>query len=208
MAINIATTEARIAEEQEKGYRGARVDPHPNSAYSMESDPMTSPSAPRHGTNFVIIDEFADPASPYFGDVHGRMGLDDSDVAAAGLQTLTKAAPAQAVAGTAGAAVLMGDAEHDGTVLTAKITPTATIVGDAVNNRTFKVWNKTANHALFTVTTTATKNAGVESDMVADGADQTVSLGDDLEIRQTVAGTGVAHTGVSIKITVRETGTA
>lgn len=204
MTINIASTEARIAEEQEKGYRGARVDPNPNSAYSMESDPMTSPGAPRHGTDFLIIDEFADPDSPYFADVHGRLGLDDADVAAARVKTLTKAITAQATAGTAGNAQKIEDAPSDGTVTSAKFTATAAITGDAVNNRTFKVYNKTADHPLYTLTTTATLAAGAETAMAADGADQSVSLGDVIEVRQSVAGTGVAHGGGSVAVVVTQ----
>lgn len=202
MTVDMSDLQARIDAENEKGYRGARIDPNPNSAYSQESDPMTSPRAPRHGSDFVIIDEYADPDNPYIEDIHNRTGLDDADVAAEGLRTVTGTIPAQATAGTAGANKTLGKSPVDGTATGATITPVGTITGHADNNRTFKVYNKTADHPLFTVTTTATKTGGAASALAADGSDQTVSQDDVLEVRQTVAGTGVAHTGASFTVSI------
>lgn len=192
--------QARFDEEQAKGYRGARIDPNPNSAYSQESDPMTSPRAPRHGSDFVIIDEYADPDSPYFDEVHNRTGLSDAEAEAAGDVTETGTIPAQGTAGTAGANRTLFKAPSDGTATGATFTPTATITGDATNNRTFQVYNKTADHALFTIDTVATKTGGTGYEMTADGSDQTVSQDDVIEVRQTVGGTGVAHGGAEFAV--------
>lgn len=204
MAIDMSDLQARFDAEQAKGYRGARIDPNPNSAYSQESDPMTSPRAPRHGTDFVIIDEYADPENPYIDQIHDRTGLDEEALTAAQTQTLTTTLAAQGTAGTAGAAKTLGTANFDGEVDSATITPTATITGDATNNRTFKVYNKTADHALFTVTTTTTQTGGTEYSLAADGSDQTVSSGDVLEVRQSVGGTGVAHGGATVTATITQ----
>lgn len=210
MTFSVSSLQTEIDADQERGYRGAKVDPLPNSAYSQETDPMTSPGSgdqPRGGYR-MQIDEFADPDNPHIADIHGRVGLTDTDVLTALTQHLTGSVDAQATAGTAGANKELGQSQFDGTVTAVSMTPVGTITGDATNNRTFKVYNKTAGHALFTVTTTATKTAGVSSALVADGSNQSVSEGDELEIRQTVGGTGVAHTGVAFTVTIVATDAA
>lgn len=165
---------------------------------------MTSPGPgdqPRGGYR-IEIDEWADPDNPHADNIHGRVGLTDAEALAANTQVIDGSVPAQAVAGTAGANKTMGKAKFDGTVTTAKLTPVGTITGDATNNRTFKVYNKTKDHPLFTVTTTATKTAATQYSLAADGSNQKVSEGDTIEVRQSIGGTGVAHTGVAFEITV------
>ena len=186
-----------------KGYRGARVDPNPDSAYSQKTDPMTSPGVIPYNKSQINIDEYADPDNPDT-PVYGRPGITDAELTALDLQTITQAIAAEATAGT-GQTTKVGTAvEFDGTVTGATFNPTATITGDATNNRTFKLHNDTAGHPLFTITTTATKTAGVAVAMTADGSDQTVSAGDELSVIETTGGTGIAHGGASVVATVTE----
>lgn len=204
--ISLGDLPERWAEEQAKGYRGARIDPNPNSAYSQETDPMTSPRAARHGSNFVIIDEYVDPDSPYADQVHDRTGLTDEEVEAAGQVTDSVAVAADAT-GTTGQTTLEPDtAPFDGVLESASFTPTATITGDATNNRTFTVHNVTKNTNLASVTTVATKTAATDYAMTVSGTPE-VSEGDELSVVETVGGTGVAHGGATISLTFQQTDT-
>ena len=204
MTISLGDLPERWAEEQTKGYRGARIDPNPNSAYSQETDPMTSPRAERHGSNFVIIDEYVDPDSPYADQVHDRTGLSDADVLAENTHVITAAIPAEATAAATNDTNLDESAPADGTVTAATFTPTATITGHADNNRTFKLRNATTDEDLGTLTTVATKTAATAYNFTLDGT-PTVSQDDDLEVTETVAGTGVAHGGGTVRVTITAT---
>lgn len=206
MAIENTELQERFDAELAKGYRGARVDPNPNSAYSQETDPMTSPRAPRHGSNFLHIDEFADPSHPDIADIHGRSGLDAADIEAAGEQTLTDTIPAQAVAATVQTTVLDFAAPSDGVVEAASFTPDATITGDATNNRIFTLRNVTKGEDLGAIDTTTTLTEDVAEALTLDGTPN-VSGGDKLSVIETVGGTGVAHGGGTISVTFQQTGT-
>lgn len=199
--ISLGTLEEDWAAEQEKGYRGARIDPNPNSAYSQETDPMTSPRAERHGSNFVIIDEYVDPDSPYAAQVHDRTGLTDAEVLSDNTEVITIVVPAHATAGTGQTTDADETAPFDGTVTSATFTPTATITGHADNNRIFTLRNETKGETLATLTTVATKTIGVAAAMTLDGTPD-VSEGDELSVVETVAGTGVAHAGGTVRVTV------
>jgi hypothetical protein len=202
--ISLGDLPERWAEEQAKGYRGARIDPNPNSAYSQETDPMTSPRAERHGSNFVIIDEYVDPDSPYADQVHDRTGLSDADVLAENTHLIVAAVPAEATASDEPTTTLDETAPADGTVTGATFTPTATITGHADNNRTFTLRNATTDEDLGLVTTVATKTAATAYALTLDGT-PTVSQDDELEVVESVAGTGVAHGGGTFRITVTAT---
>lgn len=207
MAIEMTELQERFDAEQAKGYRGATVDPNPNSAYSQETDPMTSPRAPRHGSNFLHIDEFADPNNPEIDNIHGRSGLSEADIEAAGQvsDTITVAADAT---GTTGQTTVEPDrAPFDGVVEAATLTPTETITGDATNYRTFTLRNVTKGENLGSVTTEATKTGGTAYPLTLDGTPD-VSEGDELSVVETVAGTGVAHAGATVSVTFQQTDTA
>lgn len=207
MAIEMTELQERFDAEQAKGYRGATVDPNPNSAYSQETDPMTSPRAPRHGSNFLHIDEFADPNHPDIDEIHGRAGLSDEDIEAAGQVTITDTIPAQADADTVQTTELDDVAPFDGVVEAASFTPAETITGDATNNRVFTLRNVSKGEDLGAVTTVATKTADVAAALTLDGT-PTVSEGDELSVIETVGGTGVAHDGGTISVTFQQTDTA
>lgn len=208
MAVPTADTssvQAAVDAETAKGYRGARVDFNENSAYSQETDPMTSPGGIRY--NQINIDEYVDPENPMDTDttpIFGRTGISDPAEAAFDVQTLTIAAPAQATAATGQTTEAPKEIKSDGTITGATFTPTATIVGDATNNRIFKLRNVTAGHPLFKIDTVATKTGGTSYAMVADGGDQSVSIGDELQVIETTGGTGVAHGGASVVATSTE----
>ncbi len=206
MTIDMSALQERFDEEQAKGYRGARVDPNPNSAYSQETDPMTSPRAPRHGETFLHIDEYADPNNPYIDDIHTRAGLSDEDIEAAGQVTITGAIAAHATAGTGQTTVLASKAPADGEVEAATFTPTATITGHADNNRIFTLRNKTKSEDLGSLTTVATKTAATQYTFTLDGT-PVVSQGDVISVIETVAGTGVAHGGAAVSVTFQQTDT-
>lgn len=199
-----SSIQAEFDADLARGYRGARVDPNPNSAYSQETDPTTSPGVVPYGQSQINIDEYADPDSP-FQPIYGRQGITDADLPNLDKQTITQALAAEATAGTGRTTEVGTASEFDGTITAATFNPTTTITGDATNNRTFKLHNDTAGHPLFTLTTTATKTGGVAVAMTADGGNQAVSIGDELSIVETVGGTGVAHGGATIVATVTET---
>lgn len=207
MAFSIGSLQEDFDADAAKGYRGARIDPNPNSAYSQETDPMTSPRAARHGTNFVVIDEFADPDNPDIDTYHDRTGLDDAAVEAAGESTDVVVLLADASAATGQTTTADTTADDDGVVTAAVFRPTATITGDADNYRTFTLRNATKDEDLASVTTVATKTAATDYTMTLDGT-PTVSAGDEFEVVETVAGTGVAHGGGTVTVTVQQTGTA
>ena len=164
---------------------------------------MTSPRAPRYSQ--INIDEYADPDNP-LQPIYGRPGITDAEEIVLDTQHITSSVTAEATAGTDRTEDLEGQSEFDGAVTGVTFSPTATITGDGTNNRTFKVWNKTADHALFTITTTATHTGGSVTAMVADGSDQTVSVGDEFEVKETHGGTGVAHGGATFVLTILESG--
>lgn len=201
MTVNVSSLQDEFDADLARGYRGAKVDPLPNSAYSQESDPMTSPRAPRHGSNFLTIDEYADPDNPDIDTIYGRAGLDDAASDALNTQTITDTVPAHATAGTGATTPLDGAAEFDGSVTAATFNPTSTITGDADNNRIFTLRNATKDEDLASITTVATKTGGAAVAMTLDGSPD-VSAGDEFEVVETVAGTGVAHAGATFVITV------
>jgi hypothetical protein len=201
----------RIDAENAKGYRGARVDPEPNSAYSQETDPMTSPRAARHGTNFMHIDEYADPDNPEYEHIYGRMGLDSEEgqdrVEALGETTDVVVVLADASAATGQSTTGDTTPDDDGLVEAATFRPVATITGHADNHRIFTLRNATKGEDLASITTVATKTADTDYAMTLDGS-PTVSAGDELQVVETVAGTGVAHGGATVTVRMQQTDTA
>lgn len=109
----------------------------------------------------------------------------------------------------AGAAVAqdqaVGEAPFAGSVTAAKIVPEANLTANATNYRTFQVVNKGADGNGTTVVATFATDT-VTTDDLADFDEHsltlsavagatTVAAGDVLAVVETVAGTGVAHSG-------------
>lgn len=200
--------ETKMTAEQAKGYRGARVDPEPNSAYSQETDPTTSPRAKRHGTDFVEIDQFADPDNPRIDSIYDTDGLDAEALAAQDVQVKTDTVPAEATAGTAQTTDLeSADAPFDGLVTKVRIKSAAGVTGHATNGRIFTVHNKTKNTTVATWSTLTGAQGSLTTafqDMVLAAGDE-CSTGDEYSVVETIAGTGVAHTGCTFELTFNQT---
>lgn len=197
--------QAEFDADEIKGYRGATVDPYPNSAYSFETDPMTSPgSGDTRGPQRFIIDEFADPNNPYINEIYGRAGIveDSPQDLANENKVVQKAIVARAVLAVGTSDI--GLVPHDGTVSNCKIVLTDAVVAGGANFRVFTVRNKTKGLDAFVLSTTATPiGAGVEVTVPVNGAatNRNASEGDEFVLVETVAGTGQAHSAGSIKFT-------
>lgn len=203
--------ETKFDAEQAKGYRGAKIDPEPNSAYSQETDPTTSPRAQRHGTDFVEIDQFADPNNPRIDSIYGTDGLTDAALAAQDVQVKTDTAPAEVTASDVDTTPLEGlTAPFDGAITAVRIKTAGATTGHASNFRVFTVRNKTkgVNVAIWStdsdVDGTLADNTYVSMGVEGSGAGN-VSLGDEFELVETVGGTGVAHGLVTVEATFNQT---
>ena len=122
---------------------------------------------------------------------------------------LEAAIPAQGTAGTAQDYVI-GECDSGGTVKEVTIVPEAAVTGNATNYRNFRVINKGQSGAGSTVVATFATSATPANDLVAfdeksltlsgTAANLVVAEGDVLVADETVAATGVAHGGYTIKV--------
>lgn len=125
-------------------------------------------------------------------------------------QTLTGFVPA------AGAAVAqdqtIGEATVSGQVTEVTITPEANLSANGSNYRTFRLLNKGQDGNGSTVVASFATDT-VTTDDLADFDEKTITLsvvtdakdvaaGDILAVDETVTGTGVAHSGYSVKVTI------
>jgi hypothetical protein len=119
----------------------------------------------------------------------------------------------QATVPAAGAAVVqdqvIGEAPFDGTVTRVRLVPEAALVADNANKRTIRLLNKGAAGAGSTVVATYTTDVASggltafdEKDVPLSGtaANLVVAAGDVLAVDETVAGTGVAHSGYKVVV--------
>lgn len=117
--------------------------------------------------------------------------------------------PAQATAATV-QDLAIGEASHGGTVKEVTVIPEAAVTAQATNYRTIRVVNKgqagtgTTEVAALALDTPGTDNlvAFDEKTIPLSGAAANlgVSEGDVLAVDETVAGTGLAHGGYTIKV--------
>lgn len=117
--------------------------------------------------------------------------------------------PAQATA-NAGQSIVIGEAPADATVTSATIVPNAGVTGHATNYRTFTLQNKGQDGTGTTSVATFSTNATPANDLAASderaltlsgtAANLNVSEGDELALVETVAASGVAHSGYRVQI--------
>jgi hypothetical protein len=117
--------------------------------------------------------------------------------------------PAQGTAGTTQDWVI-GEVESGGTVAEVVIIPEAAVTANATNFRTFRVINKGATGAGSTVVASFATDTVTTDDLVAfdeksitlsgTAANLVLAENDVLVADETVAGTGVAHGGYTIKV--------
>lgn len=104
----------------------------------------------------------------------------------------------------------VGEVPFDGTVTGVTIIPEANLTADATNYRTFSLINKGTNGNGTTVVATFATDTPTTDDLadfdekaitlsVVSGA-TTVTEGQVLAVAETVAGTGVAHSGYEIQV--------
>jgi len=126
--------------------------------------------------------------------------------------TLTAEVPAQ---GTANAAQsrMIGEAPTDAKVVGVSIIPNAALTAHATDYRTFSVVNKGADGSGSTSIATFATDTVTTDDLVAfdekaltlsaTAANLDVAEGDIIAAVETVAGSGVAHSGYQIKVDLR-----
>jgi hypothetical protein len=117
--------------------------------------------------------------------------------------------PAQGTAGTTQDWVI-GEVESGGTVAEVVIIPEAAVTANATNYRTFRVINKGSAGAGSTVVASFATDTVTTDDLVAfdeksitlsgTAANLVLTENDVLVADETVAGTGVAHGGYTIKV--------
>jgi hypothetical protein len=117
--------------------------------------------------------------------------------------------PAQGTAGTTQDWVI-GEVESGGTVAEVVIIPEAAVTANATNYRTFRVINKGSAGAGSTVVASFATDTVTTDDLVAfdeksitlsgTAANLVLAENDVLVADETVAGTGVAHGGYTIKV--------
>jgi hypothetical protein len=117
--------------------------------------------------------------------------------------------PAQGTAGTVQDYVI-GEAESGGTVTSVSLVPEAAVTANATNYRTFRVINKGQSGAGSTVVASFATDTVSTDDLVAfdekaldlsgTAANLVLAAGDVLVADETVAGTGVAHGGYTVKV--------
>lgn len=125
-------------------------------------------------------------------------------------RTLSATVPAAGAAVTQDEAI--GEVPFDGSVTGASITPEANLTANATNYRTFQIVNKgldgngTTVIATFATDTVTTDDLAdfdekaITLSVVADATD--VLQGQILAAVETVAGTGVAHSGYTVQVEV------
>ena len=116
--------------------------------------------------------------------------------------------PAQGTAGSTQDWVI-GEAETGGTVKEVTIIPEAAVTANATNYRTFRVINKGQSGAGSTVVASFATDTVTTDDLVAfdekaltlgSAANLVIAEGDVLVADETVAASGVAHGGYTIKV--------
>lgn len=117
-----------------------------------------------------------------------------------------------AAQGTAGAVqdFVIGEVSHGGKVREVTVIPEAGVTANATNYRTIQVLNKGQAGAGSTVVASLALDTPTTDDLVAfdektiplsgTAANLTVAEGDVLAVDETVAGTGLAHGGYTIKV--------
>lgn len=205
---SLDTVQAEFDADLEKGFRGARVDPNPNSAYSQETDPTTSPRAGRLGDSRFLIDEYMDENNPDADKNHTRQGIVDGSPSqvADSTQVVGPQSVVARAAGAGGTTTFTETAQFDGSAASAKVTLDTALTGDAANNRTLTVRNVTKELDMFALTTTATIAAGTATTIPVNGAatNREVSSGDKFSLVETTAGTGVARSVGTVEFTVTQ----
>lgn len=118
----------------------------------------------------------------------------------------------QATAGT-GQSTTLGHANRYSRVTEVKLTPAAAVAADADNNRIWTVYNRgqagagtTVLATLDTSTTAFVDNVARLMTLSATAADLEMAPGDQIEVVETVEGTGVAHGGMFCELTLSQYG--
>jgi hypothetical protein len=128
-------------------------------------------------------------------------------------RTIAATVPAQGTAGTVQDNVV-SEAPFDGTVSAVRLIPEAALTADNTNNRTFRLLNKGQTGAGSTVIASYQSNVAGGSLVAFDekpltlsgtAANLVVAAGDVLVLDETVAGTGVAHSGFRVEIDIART---
>lgn len=126
-------------------------------------------------------------------------------------QVLRQQMVRQATAGTA-QSTIMGKAEAYSRLTEVKITPAVALTGDPTNNRVIKLFNRGQAGAgtteMATITTTAnwTDNVSFTLTLSGTAANLECAPGDILELVETIGGTGVAHGGGQVEVTLQKYG--
>jgi hypothetical protein len=133
--------------------------------------------------------------------------------AAPNVRTIAATIPAQGTAGNAQDNVI-SEAPFAGVVSAVRLVPEAALVADNTNNRIIRVLNKGQSGAGSTVVATYTSNVAGGSLVAFDEklltlsgtpANLVVAAGDVLVLDETVAGTGVAHSGFRVEVDISRT---
>jgi hypothetical protein len=129
------------------------------------------------------------------------------------VKTIASTIPAQGTAGTAQDNVV-SEAPFAGTVTAARLVPEANLTADATNNRIFRLINKGQAGVGTTVVASYQSNVAGGSltafdekamTLSAVAGATTVAAGDVLVLDETVAGTGVAHSGFRVEVDISRT---
>lgn len=126
---------------------------------------------------------------------------------------LTANIPAQGTAATVQSRAL-GRAPFAGRITSARIIPEAAVTGNATNFRNFRIVNKGQTGAGTTLMASFATNATPANDLVAydekaaalsgTEANTLVAAGDILQVDETVGGSGVAHGGYRVEVTLEK----
>jgi hypothetical protein len=128
-------------------------------------------------------------------------------------KTISATIPAQGTAGTAQDNTV-SEAPVDGTVSAVRLIPEANLTADNTNNRIFRLLNKGQTGSGSTVVATYQSNVAGGSltafdeklaTLSATPANLVVAQGDVLVLDETVAGTGVAHSGFRVEVDISRT---
>lgn len=113
----------------------------------------------------------------------------------------------QATAGTTQSTIL-GKAPCAGVLAEIRVTPALALTGDGTNNRIFTLFNRgqagagTTNMGTLTTTASWTDNVDFTIPLSGTPANLVVAKNDILELVETVGGTGVAHGGLQLDVTI------
>lgn len=114
----------------------------------------------------------------------------------------------QATAGTTQSTHMNDKIRFAGVLASAIITPALAVAADPTNNRIFTLFNRgqtgvgTTSMATFTTSTAWVDNVDIAMTLSGTPANLVVAAGDRLELVETVGGTGVAHGGGVLDLTV------